>query len=136
MMNPMRRFLPTCSAVMSSRITISRVRKVVAEADIQTLNDLKVTRIDRCLYSLRKAGLGARTVNHYTQALIAFCNFLVSDDRLAKNPLKALTRYKAKTDVRHKRRALRFEEVRALIQSARQSSETIQSYKPEMRARL
>jgi integrase len=102
----------------------------------KALADLRIDRIDDYLHSLHEDGYAPRAINHYIQALISFCNWAVTDTRLAANPLKKLTNYNAAADIRHKRRALNVDEVSSLIESARHSRQTIQGYGPELRARL
>jgi integrase len=55
---------------------------------------------------------------------------------MASNPVVGLERLNAETDVRHKRRALSANEVSQLVDSARQSGESIQCFSGEDRARI
>ena len=122
--------------VKHKTLTMSRIRKIVAEAEIQSLDDLQPDKIDAYLNKLRKKKLGLRTLNHYVQAVQGWCRWLVKNRRLSVSPLESLTTYNAAVDVRHKRRALTVDEVTQLIASARDSSQTIQGMGPESRARL
>ena len=129
-------------------LTMSRIRKVVAEAAIRTLDDLQPDKVDAYLHKLslmekprkktepRQKLYGPRTLNHYVQALQGWCRWLVTNRRLSASPLESLTTYNAAEDVRHNRRALIVEEVTQLIASARGSNQTIQGMDPESRARL
>jgi len=63
-------------------------------------------------------GLSLQTCNHITTAAKAFTRWLCSDGRLAADPLAHLTKFNARTDRRHDRRALSDEEIAALIQAA------------------
>jgi len=115
---------------------MSRIRKIVSEAGIQSLDDLQPDKIDAYLHKLHKKQLGLRTINHYVQAVQGWCRWLVKNRRLSVSPLESLTTYNAAVDVRHKRRALTVYEVTQLIASARDSKQTIQGMGPESRARL
>jgi len=68
----------------------------------------------------QKENLSHRTYNHYLQSINAFCNWCVTTDRLLHNPLKSLERLNPETHVRHPRRALTPDEVRRLVDAARQ----------------
>lgn len=118
------------------KLAMRRVRNVVAGANIKSLADLQADRVDRYLHSLHEQGFGARTLNHYGQAMGGWTRWLVKTNRLAANPLHSVTTYNAEADVRHKRRALTTREVSNLVESARQSGQKIQAYSPELRARL
>lgn len=129
-------------------LTMSRIRKVVFEAGIRSLDDLQPGRINAYLHKLsliekprkekqpRQKLYGHRTLNHYVQALQGWCNWLAEDRRLSATPLASLKTYNAAEDVRHKRRSLSIDEVSKLIASARDSGQTIQGMSPEIRARL
>ncbi|MBA3485315.1 MAG: hypothetical protein H0T51_26260, partial [Pirellulales bacterium] len=77
--------------VKHKTLTMSRIRKVIAETDVQTLHDLQLGKVDGYLDSLPKAKWGARTINHYVQAMQSWCRWLVKNNRLAANPLEGLT---------------------------------------------
>ena len=129
-------------------LTMGRIRKVVSEAGIRSLDDLRPDKIDAYLHKLsliekprkknqpRQKLYGHRTLNHYVQALQGWCNWLAENRRLSASPLASLTTYNAAEDVRHKRRSLSIDEVSKLIASARDSGQTIQGMSPEIRARL
>lgn len=117
-------------------LTIGRVKAVIEGAKIDSLATLQADRVERYLHLLHGPKCGARTINHYAQAMNGFARWLVKNNRLAANPLLGLERYNAEADVRHKRRALTVDEVQKLIESARTSGKVIQGYGPEERARV
>ena len=72
------------------------------------MRELDAEKAEECLKGIRDSDdLGARTYNHYLQAIDEFGKWLVSSKRLSSNPLAGIERLNAETDVRHKRRALR-----------------------------
>ena len=118
------------------RLTISRVRRLVAEAEIKTLADIEIESIEAVLGDMLDADeIGRRTYNHYVQAMHQFCTWLVPK-RLAANPVAGMKRLNADIDIRHPRRALRSEEFEQLVESARTSDESIQCFDGEQRARI
>jgi site-specific recombinase XerC len=118
------------------KLTMTRVRRLIAESRILTVADINKVRVERGLRHIREQGdLGNRTFNHYVQAVDSFCRWLVSNQRLAFNPLAGLLRLNNEVDVRHKRRALSADEVLRLVQSAYASGRKIQGYTGEQRAR-
>ncbi len=74
------------------------------------------------LAAMRSRGRSVKTSNLHLDAVKAFCNWMVRDRRVAENPLDHLSGGNVKLDRRHDRRALPFEEMRAVIQAARQSA--------------
>jgi RNA polymerase sigma factor (sigma-70 family) len=77
-----------------------------------------------------------RTYNHYVQAVQQFGGWLTEQRRLSTNPFRGLTTLNPRLDVRRKHRALSPDEFTRLIESARNSGETIQSFTGEERARI
>ena len=76
------------------------------------------------LYSLRSRGQSIKTSNLYLDAIKHFAAWLVRDRRMADNPLAHLAGGNVKLDRRHDRRTLTADELRRIIQTARQSKET------------
>lgn len=118
------------------KLTMTRVRRLVDEAGFRSIGELDAEKAEECLKAVRESeDLGARTYNHYLQAIDEFGKWLVSSKRLPANPLAGIDRLNAETDVRHKRRALTVDEVGRLVESARSSGVEIQGYTGELRAR-
>lgn len=118
------------------KLTMTRVTRLVEASGAKTLADLDAEKVENCLKEIRRADdLGARTYNHYLQAIDEFGKWLVSSKRLTINPVAGIDRLNSETDVRHKRRALTTEEVGKLVESARSSGVDVQGYDGELRAR-
>ncbi len=119
------------------KLTMTRVRRLVEASGASVLSDLDAEKVEEALKDIRhEDDLGARTYNHYLQAIDEFGKWLVSSKRLASNPVAGIDRLNAETDVRHKRRALTSEEVARLVEAARGSGCEVQGYTGELRARL
>ncbi|QDV79072.1 Tyrosine recombinase XerC [Planctomycetes bacterium K2D] len=121
------------------RLTMSRVRAVLDGAGFQTLAELDADLAEAFIAKLAvEEKLGARTYNHYLQAIDAFGNWLAHPKRrrLPHNPFAGISRRNAATDVRHARRALSPEEIAKLIATARDSKRKWQRYDGPTRARL
>ncbi len=119
------------------KLTMTRVRRLVEASDAKTLGDLDAERVEEALKEVRlEEDLGARTYNHYLQAIDEFGKWLVSSKRLPSNPVAGIDRLNAETDVRHKRRALTPVEVARLVRAARESGCEVQGYPGELRARV
>ncbi len=119
------------------KLTMTRIRRLIDRCGIETIGQLNAEKVVHALKDLRKAeDLGARTYNHYLQAMEEVGTWLVSTKRLLSNPVAGIARLNAETDVRHKRRALCPEEVMLLVESARTSGEDVQGYDGELRSRV
>ena len=119
------------------KLTMARVRRLVEAGGFVILGDLNAERVEESLKAIRKQDdLGARTYNHYLQAIDEFGKWLVASKRLSINPVAGIERLNAETDVRHKRRALSPAEVARLVDSARSSGCDVQGYDGEQRARV
>jgi len=120
-----------------SKLTMSRVRRIVRGCAIQTLADLDADVVQSFLKRIKKSDdLGNRTYNHYLQSFDSLCRWLVASERMAGNPVARLEPLNAEVDVRHARRALTVDEVGRLVQSALLSNEDIQCFNGEQRARI
>jgi site-specific recombinase XerD len=118
------------------KLTMTRVRRLVEASGSRTIGDLDAEKVEEALKAIRaEEDLGARTYNHYLQAVDEFGKWLVASKRLLQNPVAGIERLNAETDVRHKRRSLSPEEVSRLVDSARSSGEDVQGYPGELRAR-
>ncbi len=118
------------------KLTMTRVKRLVEGCGFRTIGELDAEKVEECLKAIRREeDLGARTYNHYLQAVDEFGKWLASTKRLPSNPVAGIERLNAETDVRHKRRALSPEEVSRLVESARSSGCNIQGYDGELRAR-
>ena len=115
----------------------SRIRTIVDGCEFMTLGDLSADTVECFLVELRhEKEFGHRTHNHYVQAIEQFSTWLTKKRYVAASPITGLPRLNNETDVRRERRALQPAEIVALIQSARDSEESIQCYDGETRARI
>lgn len=65
----------------------------------------------------RPVRMGARTKNHYLEALRAFCHWCIQRNRLATNPMTHVEKVDQTVDVRRARRALSEEELLGLLKA-------------------
>lgn len=70
------------------------------------------------LRRVRPAGAGSRTANFYLGAVKQFCRWMVTNRRMADNPLAHLARRNVEGDRRRQRRPLSQDELRKLIVAA------------------
>lgn len=119
------------------KLTMSRIRRIIVSGGIETLIDLDLESVEEALNELRETdGIGHRTYNHYVQAIDSFCNWMVANERISRNPLLGMERLNTQVDIRHPRRALAPDEFTRLVDSARNSGVEVQSYSGEHRARV
>jgi len=118
------------------KLTLTRLRRLIDEAELQTLADIDIEPIEAVLGDMLDSNeIGHKTYNHYTSAIGQFCSWLVPK-RLAANPVAGMKRLNAEVDIRHPRRALTAEEFGKLVKSAVDSNTEIQCFDGEQRARI
>ena len=118
-------------------LVLSRVRKIVTRGDFSTLSCVTVEKTEKAVAELRdELKFGARTYNHYLQAISSFGNWLCYTRKTEGNPFRGIERMNTEVDIRHNRRALTSAEFQMLVDSARTSNVTIQCYDGETRARI
>jgi integrase len=119
------------------KLTMGRVKAIVVGVGMATLENLTADSVERVLHEQQEEqDWGAKTYNHYVQAIDSFGRWLARSGRVAANPVSNLARLNTEVDVRHQRRALTSDEVRQLIESARSSGKRIQGLDGEQRARV
>ncbi len=92
--------------------------------------DISASRVERFLADLRKdklvkteekpktvRGISAQTFNFYLQAIKQFCRWMVLDQRASESPVKHLQKVNVKPDRRQDRRALKPDEIQALLEA-------------------
>ena len=104
---------------VSIQNTESRLRQVAADCRFHRLGDLNATALGKWLANQKNAGMGAGTRNEYRGACVAFGNWCVAMSRLASNPFDGAPKADARADCRRKRRALTEDELRSLLEAAR-----------------
>lgn len=118
-------------------LTVSRIEKVIEKGKFKDLKGMTHEKVEIAVSDLRtEKHLGPKTYNHYLQAIDSFGNWFCSTRRTESNPFRGIERMNTETDVRHKRRALKSDEMMKLIKSARESGVSIQCYDGETRARI
>jgi integrase len=117
---------------------MNRIRSIATGCEFTRLADIQPEPVQAYLRGLREAenGIGHRTYNHYLQSIDGFLNWCVTTQRLLRNPLLGTERLNCEVDVRRQRRALTAAEVAKLIQAARKSTDKVQRYTGEQRARI
>jgi integrase len=75
-----------------------------------------------CLRQRGNRGRSIQTANHYLCEMKSFARWMVKDRRMPDNPLEHVSRGNVKLDRRHDRRPLSLDEIRLLIETARQSA--------------
>lgn len=119
------------------RLTMTRIRNVLAQSCCATIADLSSESVEIAIDKQRQeSGFGARTWNHYAQAIHSFGNWLAKTKKLPANPVVGVARLNTEVDVRRKRRALTDVEFGQLVNAARKSEKNVQSYDGETRARV
>jgi len=100
-------------------VTIRYVDRLADACRFNRLSDIDRSRFDRWLADQRQSGTGARTLNGFRTAWIAFLNWCVAGSRLSVNPLAGIPKANEKVDRRRQRRAMTEAELRRLLHVAR-----------------
>ena len=100
-------------------MSVSRLRRVFRSCRFAFLSDLSASQVQVCLADYRSRELSVASSNHLLGSTKAFTRWMVCDGRLPESPLAHLTKLNERTDRRHDRRALADDELRRLLDSAR-----------------
>ena len=95
----------------------TRLENIVAGCGWETLRQVLPDSMSRYLMGLKRDGFAAKTQNKYLAVAKAFCNWCVSNNRLAGNPLASVSKIEHVEKV-YERRALTLEEARRFIEHA------------------
>ena len=95
------------------------LRWLAGACGFKRLADLDRSAVERLLARLTAEGKSAAVRNEYRKAVVAFCNWCVSDRRLVTNPLAGIPKANEKADRRRQRRALTADELRRLLDVSR-----------------
>jgi integrase/recombinase XerC len=100
--------------------------------------DLSADRLERFLETLRTGAkaLSIQTTNDYLQAVSQFCNWMVENERLERNPFAKLKKGNPERDRRHVRRVLDIQELQSLVTATRGSATIRKKLTGESRALL
>ncbi|MEP3479771.1 MAG: tyrosine-type recombinase/integrase [Fuerstiella sp.] len=124
------------STAVHIRKTVNRIKFIIESGSMLLSQDIDGESVESVLQEmLSEDQIGHRTYNHYVQAMDSFCRWMVPK-RMLVNPLAGMARLNTEVDIRHPRRALSPYEVGQLVESARSSGESIQTFDGELRARL
>jgi integrase len=96
------------------------LQRLAVDCSFGTLADLRREVLERWLATRAVEGMSARTRNAYRNAIVSFCNWCVSTNRLAINPFDAVPKADEKADRRRQRRAMNEGELTRLLDVARQ----------------
>lgn len=94
--------------------------KIFTDCGFTTLRQIDRTAFERWLNLQTEKNMSASRRNVYHSAIVAFCNWAVSVQRLIANPLSGMKKANEDADKRHVRRALTAEELQRLIDAARE----------------
>jgi hypothetical protein len=73
------------------KLTMTRVRRLVGACGFKTIGELNAEKVEEALKAIRREeDLGARTYNHYLQAMDEFGKWLVASKRLLMNPVAGI----------------------------------------------
>ena len=97
----------------------ARLTRVITECGWRRLRDITRDRMEKWLEDAEADKLAAATRNEYLTSIIAFCNWAVKTDRLARSPVVGIGKADSHSDRRHVRRALSVEEVGRLLEATR-----------------
>ncbi|MCI0455834.1 MAG: helix-turn-helix domain-containing protein [Gemmataceae bacterium] len=107
-------------------VSPAAVRESVKRHGLEATGQGKARRFPKAtvqsLLDRQGQGASAQTRNYYRAHLRTFGNWLVKDRRLGENPFRHLETENTTTDRRHDRRELVAEELRRLLESARNST--------------
>jgi integrase len=99
-------------------IAVYHVEALLTGCKFRSIADISPSKVTNWLKEQRdKNKFGLSTSNDYLVAVKAFCNWLVRDERLLRNPLAHLQRLNTETDIRRKRRVLTPDELDRLIKA-------------------
>ena len=101
------------------KTTRAYLDRLARDCSFSKLADLKRAALERWLAGRAAERASARSRNAYRVAIVAFCNWCVSTQRLVANPLAGLPKANEKADPRRHRRALTETELVKLLDVAR-----------------
>jgi len=100
-------------------IATARVEAIAKACRFRGIGDVAPSPVANWLRTQRETNqFGMSTSNDYLIAIKAFCNWLVREMRMIRNPLAHLQRLNARLDVRHARRVLTPDELQRLVATA------------------
>jgi len=92
----------------------ARVERMRKELTWGKPSSIRADKVTEWIAGLQRSGASDRTVNHFVEAAVAFCNWTVSQGRMETNPLRQVS--KAETpEPKRQRRALTLDELERLV---------------------
>ena len=120
-------YVSSLQAKGNSELHITRTQTTVEKACLSAafvlLRDVTADGVNSVLSRLRKENMSARTIGSHAQSLKSFTGWLVSQGKLASDPLVSIKKPSVEDDRRKMRRYLSHEEWRWLDSVTRQSIE-------------
>jgi integrase len=109
------------ATTLYTTILVARVRRILAGCEFSSWHDINPSRVMAYLDGRRAGpdGIGPQTFNSYLVAFKLFCSWMVHDGRANRSPVDHLEGLNVRVDRRHDRRALSVEELRRLLDAAR-----------------
>ena len=96
-------------------LTEGRIKKAAANAGWKTIADIDAATLSLHVEMVRKQGRGHATINHHLRAVKGFTRWLMTNHRLARDPLVGAKMLNVSTDRRRERRALDDDELARLL---------------------
>ncbi len=130
--------------------TLAYLDRLAVECGFGRLCDLRRERLESWLVARTREGMSARARNAHRDALVAFCNWCLSTERLAVNPFRCIPKANEKADPRRRRRSMNEPELVKLLAVARErplldaltirtgqrKGQAVATVRPEVRDRL
>ncbi|QVL33228.1 tyrosine-type recombinase/integrase [Telmatocola sphagniphila] len=96
------------------------LNRLAEECSFVTLLSMRRESFEKWLANRIVDGMSARSRNAHREALNAFCNWCVATERLLDNPFRLVRKANEDADPRRQRRAMTAEELRRLLQVAKE----------------
>jgi integrase len=97
---------------------MAKITKICQCCNFKLMAEMNGTILLRWLNKQVTEGMGAKTRNHYREAMLCFANWAVEDKSLAVNPFLKVPKAREALDKRHERRALSVSEIERLLKAA------------------
>ncbi|HMN39649.1 MAG TPA: site-specific integrase [Phycisphaerales bacterium] len=99
-------------------LTEARIEQAAKNADWKTIADIDAATLSLHVERVRANGRGHATINHHLRAVKGFTRWLMTNHRLARDPLVGVKMLNVSTDRRRERRALDDDELARLLAAA------------------
>ncbi|MBX3751886.1 MAG: tyrosine-type recombinase/integrase, partial [Opitutaceae bacterium] len=96
-------------------LTEARIKQAGQNAGWKTIADIDAATLSLHVERLRASGRGHATINHHLRAVKGFTRWLMTNHRLARDPLVGVKMLNVSTDRRRERRALDDDELARLL---------------------